>query len=157
MKRTLSIGRDRRNDIVLQHDSVSSRHARLHQDGARCWIEDVGSTNGTFVDDDPERVGIADVRLDSVVRFGSLRQTVRDLLGAPPPTTAPRTVAMADTVSERVFGRDATCDVPLDDPTVSRRHAALRQRGGELFVADLGSQNGTFVNGERIRIEREEL
>ena len=153
MKRTLSIGRDRRNDIVLQHDSVSSRHARLHQDGARCWIEDVGSTNGTFVDDDPERVGIADVRLDSVVRFGSLRQTVRDLLGAPPPTTAPRTVAMADTVSERVFGRDATCDVPLDDPTVSRRHAALRQRGGELFVADLGSQNGTFVNGERIRIE----
>jgi predicted component of type VI protein secretion system len=44
-------------------------------------------------------------------------------------------------------GREPTCDVRLDDPHVSRTHAALRRRGGTVYVQDLGSSAGTFVNG----------
>ena len=44
-------------------------------------------------------------------------------------------------------GREPTCDVRLDDPHVSRTHAALQQRGGTVYVQDLGSSGGTFVNG----------
>ena len=44
-------------------------------------------------------------------------------------------------------GREPTCDVCLDDPHVSRTHAALRRHGGTVYLQDLGSSGGTFVNG----------
>ena len=46
-----------------------------------------------------------------------------------------------------VVGREPTCDVRFDDPCVSRAHAALRRRGNAIYVEDLGSSAGTFVNG----------
>ena len=48
-----------------------------------------------------------------------------------------------------VFGRAKGCDVPIDDRTLSRRHAALVVRGGRVTVEDLDSLNGTFVDGAR--------
>jgi hypothetical protein len=50
-----------------------------------------------------------------------------------------------------VVGRGPSCDLVLADPTVSRRHALLRRFGDAWFVEDLGSTNGTRVNGLRIR------
>ena len=47
------------------------------------------------------------------------------------------------------IGREG-CDVNLMDPEVSRRHAAIRDQGGSLAIEDLGSTNGTFVNGVKI-------
>jgi len=48
-------------------------------------------------------------------------------------------------------GRDTQSDVFLDDVTVSRAHAVLeRQDDGSFFVRDLGSLNGTYVNGEQV-------
>jgi pSer/pThr/pTyr-binding forkhead associated (FHA) protein len=43
------------------------------------------------------------------------------------------------------------CDVILDDPELSRRHARIRIRGAEGDLEDMGSTNGTFVGEERIR------
>jgi diguanylate cyclase (GGDEF)-like protein len=56
---------------------------------------------------------------------------------------------------EMVLGRDAHADIPVTDIGVSRRHAAVVQRAGNFYVRDLGSRNGTFVNGERLAGERE--
>lgn len=47
-------------------------------------------------------------------------------------------------------GRHPDADVFLDDVTVSRRHAEFRRSGQEFSVFDLGSLNGTYVNGERV-------
>ena len=49
------------------------------------------------------------------------------------------------------IGRDVGSDVFLDDVTVSRAHAVLeREDGGGWFVRDMGSLNGTYVNGEAV-------
>ena len=52
--------------------------------------------------------------------------------------------------SRVVMGRSRDCDVRLDDPNVSRRHAELRREEGGWVVADLGSTNGVKVNGRRV-------
>src|SRR3954468_14868695 len=49
-----------------------------------------------------------------------------------------------------VVGRAPTSDVPVIDPTISRRHAEVDYLDGSITVRDLGSSNGTFVNGSRV-------
>jgi hypothetical protein len=49
-----------------------------------------------------------------------------------------------------VIGRGAEADVVVDDPGVSRRHAEIHTGTGRVRVVDLGSTNGTFVDGERV-------
>ncbi|MFM9966516.1 MAG: SpoIIE family protein phosphatase [Planctomycetaceae bacterium] len=51
---------------------------------------------------------------------------------------------------ETVLGRHPACTIQLDSNTVSRRHAQVTKVNGEYFVEDLGSGNGTFVNGKQI-------
>lgn len=72
--------------------------------------------------------------LTVVVRSGEL--------GAPAAITfdAPRVV----------IGRGEGCEVRLPDPSVSHRHASIRQRGTDYVVLDEGSTNGTFVGGVRL-------
>lgn len=49
------------------------------------------------------------------------------------------------------MGRDATCQIPLDDPHVSRLHCEIFTRNGtDIVIRDLGSTNGIFVNGKRV-------
>ena len=49
-------------------------------------------------------------------------------------------------------GRSRDNDIFIVDPSVSRSHAVLDVRNGELVVRDNGSTNGTFVNGERVQL-----
>jgi hypothetical protein len=49
-----------------------------------------------------------------------------------------------------VVGRAAGCDLQLPDPSVSLRHASLRQRGSEYVIIDEGSENGTFLRATRL-------
>jgi pSer/pThr/pTyr-binding forkhead associated (FHA) protein len=48
------------------------------------------------------------------------------------------------------LGRRTTNDIVLEDPLVSRLHALVTRRGGGMLIEDLGSHNGTYVNGERV-------
>lgn len=49
------------------------------------------------------------------------------------------------------IGRDSACELALGDPEVSRRHARLEAESGVVYVRDLNSSNGTFLNGKRLR------
>ncbi|MCA9042418.1 MAG: FHA domain-containing protein, partial [Planctomycetaceae bacterium] len=51
---------------------------------------------------------------------------------------------------ELTIGRHPDCEIYLNSDMVSRRHARVFSRGGQVFIEDLGSGNGTFVNGKRV-------
>jgi pSer/pThr/pTyr-binding forkhead associated (FHA) protein len=158
---------------------LSRRHARVSRgaDG-QLTIEDLGSANGTFVND--ERIDAArTLDLGDVVRVGKTVLQVTDRSGAVPdksrpPTGAPASerpsasaeggeelVVTAGTApgrrltlrDELVIGRRVSGEGRLsDDHELSRRHARVaRDASGRLTIEDLGSANGTFVNGERVR------
>ena len=56
---------------------------------------------------------------------------------------------------EVVFGKHAECDIVISNPKVSRRHARLFEKNGGIFIEDLKSTNGTFVNDATITGEQE--
>jgi pSer/pThr/pTyr-binding forkhead associated (FHA) protein len=62
---------------------------------------------------------------------------------------APNQGAEHSLESGTTIGREG-CDIVFSDPDVSRRHAAIQVVQGEVSIEDLGSTNGTYVNGDRI-------
>jgi two-component system cell cycle response regulator len=55
---------------------------------------------------------------------------------------------------DNTIGRDSDADIRLSSETVSRRHAAITVIGGEVAIEDLGSHNGTFVEGQVLLDQR---
>jgi hypothetical protein len=53
-----------------------------------------------------------------------------------------------------VVGRSSGCDITVEDPNVSRRHAEIRPENGAYWIVDLGSTNGVTVNGQRVERAR---
>jgi pSer/pThr/pTyr-binding forkhead associated (FHA) protein len=56
---------------------------------------------------------------------------------------------------EFLIGRGSDCDLRIKASAISRHHCLLRLRGQEITVQDLGSSNGTYVNGQRVRSQTE--
>jgi pSer/pThr/pTyr-binding forkhead associated (FHA) protein len=52
------------------------------------------------------------------------------------------------------IGRDSSNEISINDAEVSRRHARLTFQGGKYVIEDLGSTNGTYVNGQRLTGQR---
>jgi pSer/pThr/pTyr-binding forkhead associated (FHA) protein len=159
---------------------ISRRHARISREpGGRLTIEDLGSANGTFVNGD--RVGAPrSLEAGDVIQVGQTLLEVTDASDrvpeprqfetAAPPEPAPtvaeellvtdgtdrgRRLTLGD---ELVIGRTVSGDGRLgDDRELSRRHARVaRDANGQLTIEDLGSANGTFVNGVPVH-ERQAL
>lgn len=63
---------------------------------------------------------------------------------------APSPVTITFDAPRIVIGRGEGCEVRLPDPSVSHRHASIRQRGNDYVVVDEGSSNGTFVGPVRL-------
>src|SRR5262249_20618155 len=113
-------------------------------------VEDLGSTNGTAVGDPANKVTRAAITPGDTLYFGPV--------AVPAATFFPAdSVERRDSILELVvsgpvttIGRDPGNDRVLDFPMVSGRHARIVRSGDVLVVEDLGSSNGTFVNGTRV-------
>ncbi|WEH12640.1 FHA domain-containing protein [Streptomyces sp. VNUA24] len=153
------IGRDPLSDVVLDDDRVSWHHAVLRAEAGHWTIEDEHSTNGTYADG--HRIHEWDVGPGTVIHFGSLPDGPRAVLTGlvperpsgvfrPASTGTFRRPTSVRPLPERTvrIGRAADNDLVIDDLVVSRRHAELRARPeGTYEIVDLGSHNGTFLNG----------
>lgn len=165
----LSIGRDKTNSLVINDEGVSVFHAELRQEDGKLYIWDSGSVNGTFLNGE-KITGKREVNAGDVIRFHLIDVQIVDPSKGPAvlPAAVKRDLekpaqpqwqikAMTGTTSgkmyqidgTKVIGRDPGCDIMVTGAHVSRRHAELSLRSGQLWVKDLGSSNGSFVNGKR--------
>lgn len=108
------------------------------------------------------------VTLGLSAAYGLYVVLVHDRRGAPParaieasiPTGIELTVAHAGTIKTYRFGRRVlvgrapSADLRLDDPRVSRLHARIEMRDDGTYVEDLGSRNGTTVDGQAVTAPR---
>jgi pSer/pThr/pTyr-binding forkhead associated (FHA) protein len=165
------IGRQEGNAIVLQHPSVSRQHARIYTAQGRCFIQDLKSANGVYMDG--RRVEeVEELRSGQDVLVGefTLRLQADGDDGAAPGLSthivAPdreyaRIIGLNGpfegenfTLSEKenTIGRTEENLVLLPDPSVSRQHArVVVEDNGRHVVFDLHSSNGSYVNRKQIQ------
>jgi ABC transport system ATP-binding/permease protein len=176
-----SIGRAEDCRINVDDMRVSRQHAVLRSSDGGWALEDLGSTCGTFLDgrrtvridiSGPVEVLLGDpadgtrLHLEPVVERREAAPT-GEITPPPAPSPSPPSAppagpgrprptgvfASMHAAGERtVLGRDASCDIVIEDLLVSRRHAELRRTSdGRYELEDLGSRNGTFINGRRVQ------
>ncbi|HLO66373.1 MAG TPA: ATP-binding cassette domain-containing protein [Holophaga sp.] len=149
-QRVLRIGRNPESDIVLDFPMVSWDHARLVTGGPRPILEDLGSSNGTAIGHPGNRIRSAELDPAQPVYFGSLQVPGARLLQGPLVRGTKAHTTLGFEGASMVLGRAPECDQVLDYPMVSWKHARITRSGAGYTVEDLGSSNGTFLNGRRV-------
>lgn len=162
--------------VVVQNASVSGRHLLVSLDPLA--VTDLGSSSGTWLGSQrfPAQQSIP-VEPHAILAVGPvplpmqmIPQLAQALGAAPPASALPGSAAGAPGASGRrkhqtvigqiamqdatkpykSIGRTPDNDIVLNQPQVSSKHALLHTVGGQLFVEDRGSSNGTWVRGQRI-------
>lgn len=174
---TATIGRDETNIICVNERHVSRQHAVINYRDGLFTLLDLGSVNGTYVNDQrlegmfPLKSGDT-IRLFSPVLLFSATVSASDqqraaetgkLVSPVPPTSGSAELLITNgphegetihlLLNQVTIGRatnSAQWEICLQDPTVSRPHARLERVDDLWQIRDLGSSNGTQVNGERL-------
>jgi len=162
------IGRDATCEVSFPTiRNISSEHAQLIQDeNNNLYIVDLGSTNGTFINNKKIEKGVQyPFSVNDIVRFsgdGGLTIVFNpdNFSSVPKSTPTPASSEKFGTTdiidkfrnkSMLTLGRSPENDVMLDHPIVSRQHATIEQKGKDNYIlTDLNTLNGTFLNGRRI-------
>ncbi len=148
---TVKVGRNTVNDLVISASGISNFHCELVISGGSVTIRDLSSTNGTFVNG--VRITEKLLQKSDTVTLGRQYnfdwQTVVQGGGVPASNSREHSVARG----EYIIGRAPECDRVIDNFKVSRKHCKLYRDGNSWFIQDLGSSNGTFVNGRRVTRE----
>ncbi|MEN0065828.1 MAG: FHA domain-containing protein [Myxococcota bacterium] len=161
------IGRAEDNEVVLSDVGVSRRHAQVYVSRGEVTVEDLGSGNGTYYNgyrvqsqpvSDNDEIVIDPFVLQFRIRGQERARPGGDGAGA---NAGARLEVVVGTgmagssypVTSRglSIGRSEDRDVVIPDPAASRHHCQLSQQGNDYMLRDMGSANGIFVNGVRVR------
>lgn len=168
-----TIGRVEGSDIILPSSSVSRTHARVSISNGKCYIDDLGSANGVIVNGVPvktrqELQNGAKVRIGEYTLYLEYKEKLtgeQDVLRTQIVASTQngyKIVRVGDkfageefSLSESInsIGRTEDNYILLSDPSISRNHANIHNVGMSSRLIDLGSSNGTFVNGKRVKSE----
>ena len=145
----------REGDVALHDRAVSRRHLELTPRDDGVVLRDLRSSSGTLLNG--VSISTAEARTGDVIEMGETRarllrhfrypDVVRGRSLAVHDGGRVRTVAVVDGMT---VGRDPKCDVRIDDPSVSRRHAVFRVDGDAVTLEDERSSNGTRVSGQLV-------
>lgn len=152
----ITVGRALDNDLVLSAEIVSGHHARVFNKAGEYFIEDTHSLNGVYINANNTRISQPTaIRETDEIFLGSYRVPAGELL-AKFATSGPTFIGqqalepLEFTGESMVIGRDPGCDHRIDFPVVSWHHARITRTEAGIYVEDLKSRNGTYVDGKRI-------
>jgi len=148
----ISIGRQDDNDLVLDVERASRHHARILPAEGRFFVADLDSSNGTYLNGErlvnESRWLNAGDRIEiggEALRFVTGQETyVGDLIVEEGPKR------LRFDGARLAIGRDPANDLHFDSPNVSRFHAEIVAVDGRIELRDLGSRNGTRLDGEPV-------
>ena len=158
----LKIGRKEDNHIYISHDTeISGCHARIVTEKGKYYIEDLSSTNGTFVNGTLINNRV-ELNNNFKFRLGKVEFILSFAPSSPGDFThkyfkenAPRTLINSPLdrhllKTKETIGRDPASNIYLDHNLVSWKHGEIKQSGTKYILTDLNSTNGTFYNGKRL-------
>ena len=169
------LGRDPACELAVDPNmfpQVSAQHARIERNASGLTLIHVSRTNKTLLNDEPIEKS-APLKVGDKIRLGFAGPTIEiaDARQTPPPSSTMNeggatlaagreelAMLRGSLATERfeigsggILGRErGKVDYLLEHPLVSRHHARLRVDGDEVSLSDLGSANGTHVNGTKI-------
>jgi ABC-type multidrug transport system ATPase subunit/ABC-type multidrug transport system permease subunit len=150
--RQITIGRSPESDVQIDLPIIGWNHAVITEENGQYILEDRNSRNGTAIGEMSNRIQKAVLKPSDQVFLGSYKISAAQLLSLEEKVeigeAAFQTVSFRGNSMEA--GRDPGCDIPLDFPMVSWRHARLTRTPEGILVEDLGSRNGTYLNGLRV-------
>lgn len=152
--KSLKIGRNTSNDIILNDSTISAQHAILYiGDNHQYHIKDLNSTNGTFVNE--KRVSEAVLKSSDIVRLGSYHIDWTKMINIPSKTVVTQqsvNMPTGEVVSKKKIGRSRESnEIVYAYNDVSMTHAFLiKKKNGDILLIDNNSTNGTYVNGSKI-------
>jgi ABC-type multidrug transport system ATPase subunit len=150
--REITIGRSPDSGVQIDLPIVSWNHAVITDENGTYFLEDLNSRNGTAIGELSNRIHRSVLDPSDEVYLGSYKISAKQLLSLETKVeigeAAFQTVSFSQETMEA--GRDPNCDIPLDFATVSWRHARLTKTPDGILVEDLGSRNGTYVDGVRV-------
>jgi ABC-type multidrug transport system ATPase subunit/pSer/pThr/pTyr-binding forkhead associated (FHA) protein len=132
--------------LLIDHPSIAPKHAELLNSNEGATLRDLGSASGTFVNGEKIRERV--LQEGDLLQFGSCESHVFLYRESRTRTNVLRDVELNSPVV--TVGRAATNNIRLEHPTISGCHAEVRKVDGGFEIVDLGSTNGTFVNGQRV-------
>ncbi|MCK4871786.1 MAG: ATP-binding cassette domain-containing protein [Phycisphaerales bacterium] len=138
--------------------AISAEHCTIRIEDGDVIVTDLASTNGTFqADRQTPIIGETRIPIPAVIHLAVDCVTIT--IAKPGPTsqaTSPAATSVeldlsliAEGGSFNV-GRDESCDLALDHPSVSRLHCTITRTGDQLTITDHNSLNGTFLDGELV-------
>ena len=147
----ITIGRNPASAIQLDYPMISWDHARIYPSDKGWIIEDLRSTNGTALNRIDNRIQQSVLVPTDEIYLGSFKISASLILERKQINQGEAAFERVNLRGEQmVFGRDPSCDYPLDYPMISWRHAILKRTPQGIVVEDLNSRNGTYVNGMRV-------
>ncbi len=136
---------------MVDYPIVSWEHARIYERNGQLILEDLNSRNGTAINQLQNRIAEAALQPEDDVYLGSFKIPASRLLVDHHTVVGEAAYkAVAFTGDSMIIGRDPQCEQPIDNAMISWHHARLARTTEGIFVEDLGSLNGTFVDGIRI-------
>ena len=154
---SLVVGKGPEANVTLENDRISRNHLQLvYNTEGSLHVTDLGSTNGTFLNGfklnpgedkllkPKDKLQLAGVNGILIV----VERARKDILS----TDQTDIFDKLKSKKQVTIGRNSDCDIVLDSETVSRYHATIRDIGNGIFtIKDLGSRNGTFINGRKVK------
>ncbi|MCA1840730.1 MAG: FHA domain-containing protein [Actinobacteria bacterium] len=173
----LRIGSNPDNNLVMTDPRVSDHHAEIRRQGDGFVIADMGSATGTFVNEQPVRpaesrrllhkdsIRVVDMNIEFIQQVAQPRPNTGpaglpdEPLGPTPSSILLGKIEFEGRVIDLVnqetdIGQDPISEIKLTDPAASFNHCQISRQGQSLFLRDLGSKTGTYVNDELLTVPR---